>query len=58
MLPWKQNHLFQTRNIFVGLFVYAVLHKHYKDTIGMFSIRVHVKIRQILKEVKGKIGIK
>ena len=27
-------------NISVGLFVYAVLHKHYKDIIGMFSIKI------------------
>ena len=41
VLPWKQNHLFQTRNfdIPVRLFVYAVLHKHYQAIILMFSIK-------------------
>ena len=41
VLPWKQNHLFQTRNfdIPVRLFVYAVLHNHYQAIILMFSIK-------------------
>ena len=39
VLPWKQNHLFQTWSL-LFLFVYAVLQKHYEAIILCFLLKL------------------